>query len=89
MTGIFHLVESQDGGPEHIHSIILTEEEARESLAADLALHLFGGWRIDPVYDTTGLLAAVRLTHPRGTERVITFREFDQPVPGAVYPHEC
>ena len=93
MSGIYHLIDQQNGGTEHVHSIILTVDEARESLAAELALHLLGGWKVRPIYDTTGLLTAVRMRHRREdgsvTERVVTFREFDQPVPGAVYPHEC
>ena len=91
--GIFHLVEQQNGGAEHVQSIILTREEAVEQLAAELTLHMFGGWKVRPIYDTAGVLAAVRMRHRhedgRVTERVVTFREFDQPVPGAVYPHEC
>lgn len=93
VSGFFHLVEQQDGGREHVHSIILTRDEAVEELAAELTMHLFGGWKVRPIYDTAGVLAAVRLRHTKEdgsvTERLITYREFDQPEPGAVYPHEC
>lgn len=80
MTGRWRIVGEQNGGPEHVNSIVMNEEEARESLKMEAHIHERFGWTV-----TLGLNAdeepdvVVARKRARGRQivRAFTVREFD------------
>lgn len=77
----WRLVERQDEGPEHVHSVVLSEEEAREHLLLEAHIHGVGGWSVTIGLNLEGEPDVVVLRSPvlkggKRTERVITVRRF-------------
>ena len=78
----WRLVETQNGGPEGIHSVVMSEDEAREALLLEASMHERGGWLVTVGINTEGdpdVVIARRLRGKRGgpVERIVTVREFD------------
>jgi hypothetical protein len=79
----WRLVETQNGGPEHIHSVVLSEDEAREALLLEASMHERGGWLVTVGINIDGepdVVIARRLRSarkPGPVERIVTVREYD------------
>jgi len=79
----WRLVETQNGGVEHIHSVVMSEEEARESLLIEAEMHERGGWTVTVGFNLEGdpdVLIARREKFPyrrAPVERIVTVREYE------------
>lgn len=72
----WRLVETQNGGVEHIHSVVLSEEEAREHLLLEASMHEHGGWTVTVGINLDGEPDVVIARRPN-VERIVTCREYD------------
>ncbi len=81
MKGRWRIVGTQNGGPEHVAPVVLTEEEARDSLAVEAQIHDRYGWTVTEGLNAEGDLDVIiaRKRARRGIQivRAFTVREFD------------
>lgn len=81
MSGRWRIVGQQNGGPEHISTIVLTQEEAMESLLMEAEMHRRFGWTVTLGHDDDGEVDVVICSKVvrRGVRitRAFRVREFD------------
>jgi hypothetical protein len=75
------MVGEQNGGPEHVSTVVLTEEEARQSLLVEAHIHERYGWTVTlglNVDEEPDVLVCRKLKRS-GVQivRAFTVREFD------------
>jgi hypothetical protein len=78
----WRIVGEQNGGPEHVSTVVLTEEEARQSLLVEADLHERFGWTTTlglNADEEPDVLICRKLRRRDRTQivRAFTIREFD------------
>lgn len=71
----WRLVSEQAGNVPQVSSVVLSEQEAREQLIAEAALHSMAGWAVTP---GVGVIVCRKVVGPNaGLVRVVRAVEFD------------
>ena len=73
MTGDRWRLHTRQDGSEHVSSVVLSDQEAREHLALETQLHLWSGWHVDRVVPGSRQVTFRR----RGTVRTVHAVRYD------------
>lgn len=74
MTGKRYRLVSTQGAEDHVNSVVLSEEEAREYLQVEADIHENFGWEVTRGED---VVVARKYTERGLIERTVTIRESD------------